>query len=789
MNTPVSIELPISGMTCAACAARLERQLNRLPGVEASVNFAIEKARIQFLDDTTSPAALVAAVQKTGFSVTPQTATLAIEGMTCASCSTRLEKALNALPGVSSTVNLATETAQVQFTPGLTTLDALIEAVTQAGYRARLISARDREAEQARKAALAKRELRLLWVALLLTAPLLLQMVTMFSGAHHAELPRGLQWLLATPVQFWIGARFYRGAYNALRGGGANMDVLVALGTSMAWGLSSFVTLQGLVDQPVYFEAGAAVITLVLLGKVLESRAKGKTSAAIEALIALTPKTARTERDGQIIDVSLDTLVRGDIVLVRPGERMPVDGEVLDGHSSVVEAMLTGEPIPLEKTAGSQVFAGTQNQNGSLRLIATGVGSHTQLAEIVRRVEAAQGSKAPIQQLADRVAGVFVPVVIGIAVLTFVGWWLLAGNPAQALIHAVSVLVIACPCALGLATPTAVMVATGRGAQLGILPRSAAALENAGQLNTLILDKTGTLTQGLPVVVGIHPAPGVDETELLRVATSLETASEHPLARAIIQAATTRGIAPVAVSAFLATPGQGVQATLEGVACWLGTEAFITAHTGLSVRISSEYSRVVIAQEGRLLGHLLIDDPLRPDASAVIARLHHMGLRVSLATGDASATAHRIAQATGIDDWHAAQTPSSKQALVREKQALGQRVGMVGDGINDAPALAAADVSFAIGSGSDIAVETADITLLRHDLSALPDAIALSRASRAKIRQNLFFAFIYNILGIPLAAAGMLSPVIAGAAMAMSSVSVVANALLLRRWKPGKKSD
>ncbi|MEQ1662473.1 MAG: heavy metal translocating P-type ATPase [Thiobacillus sp.] len=770
-------------MTCAACAARLEKQLNRLPGVEATVNFAIEKAHIRLLDDSTTPTTVVEAVQKTGFGVAPQTATLAIEGMTCASCVGRLEKALNALPGASATLNLATETARVQFTPGLTTPDALVDAVAGVGYRAHVTDTRDRQAEQARKALLAKREMRLLWIALLLTAPLLLQMLTMIGDGHHAELPRGLQWLLATPVQFWIGARFYRGAYNALRGGGANMDVLVALGTSMAWGLSTAVTLWGLTDQPVYFEAGAAVITLVLLGKVLESRAKGKTSAAIEALMALTPKTARVERNGAVTDVPLETLRRGDIVIVRPGERMPVDGDVLDGHSSVVEAMLTGEPLPLEKTAGSQVFAGTQNQHGSLRLTATGVGSHTQLAEIVRRVEAAQGSKAPIQRLADRVAGVFVPVVVGIAVLTFVGWWALAGDAAQALIHAVSVLVIACPCALGLATPTAVMVATGRGAQLGILPRSAAALEHAGRLDTLVLDKTGTLTQGTPVVVGVHPAAGIDEAELLRVATSLETASEHPLARAITQAATARGIAPVAVGAFLATPGQGVQASLNEVACWLGTEAFIAAHTGLNVRINSEYSRVVVAQTGRLLGHLLIDDPIRPDAREAIARLLQMGIRVSLATGDASAAAHRIAQAAGIDDWHAALTPADKENLIREKQARGQRVGMVGDGINDAPALAAADVSFAIGSGSDIAVETADITLLRHELSALPDAIALSRASLAKIRQNLFFAFIYNVLGIPLAAVGLLTPVVAGAAMAMSSVSVVSNALLLRRWK------
>jgi len=446
--------------------------------------------------------------------------------------------------------------------------------------------------------------------------------------------------------------------------------------------------------------------------------------------------------------------------------------------------MLSGEPMPVEKQAGSRAYAGTQNQHGTLKLIATGVGSHTQLAEIVRLVEAAQGSKAPIQRLADRIAEVFVPIVVSIATLTFAGWWWLGGDPAQALINAVAVLVIACPCALGLATPTAVMVATGRGAQLGILPRSAAALEHAGRLDILVLDKTGTVTQGKPVVTALRPAPGVDEADLLRCAASLEAGSEHPLARAILDAAAERGLTKVAVSGFHAAPGQGISAMLDGAPSLLGTPDFVAAASGVGAVCESDETCVAVAHRGHLLGHILIDDPLRADARSAVTRLRGLGLQVLMATGDSETTAARIAAAAGIEAWHAAQRPADKEALIRDLKRSGKVVGMAGDGINDAPALAAADVSFAIGGGSDIAVETADITLMRNELSVLPDAIELSRAGLRKIRQNLFFAFIYNTLGIPLAAAGMLNPVIAGAAMAMSSVSVVTNALLLKRWQP-----
>jgi Cu+-exporting ATPase len=787
MNPTAPLDLPISGMTCAACAARLEKQLNTLPGIEAAVNFAAEKAHVRFATAQTSVDELIAKVGKTGFTVTPQIAELAIDGMTCASCVARIEKVLNELPGVNATVNLASETARVNYTPGLADLTMLIAAVAKSGYRAHERIAVAREADAARRAAYNRRELRVLALSVALTLPLLLQMGWMFASGDHAEpLPRWLQFALATPVQFWVGRRFYQGAFNALRGGGANMDVLVALGTSMAWGLSAVVTVLGWTQQHVYFEAGASVITLILLGKVLEARAKGKTSSAIAALIGLAPKTGRVERDGATVEIDLASIVPGDIVIVRPGERLPVDGDVIDGVSSIDEAMLTGEPLPVEKRAGSHVYAGTQNQNGMLKLNATGVGSHTQLAEIVRLVEAAQGSKAPIQKLADRIAGIFVPVVVVIATLTFLGWWLAAGDATTALINAVAVLVIACPCALGLATPTAVMVATGRGAQLGILPRSAAALEHAGRLQVLVLDKTGTVTAGRPRVSAVVAAPGINTDELLRAAASLEAASEHPLARAVADYACEHGIEGVAVADFSATPGRGIEATLDGVKTWLGSPAFIAEKAAVGMALTTPGTPVVVAQPGKLLGHLVIDDALRSDAVVAIARLKALGIAVVMATGDAAASAERIARDAGIDTWHASLLPADKEALIRQLKADGTIVGMVGDGINDAPALAAADVSFAIGGGSDIAIETADITLLRDELATLPDAIELSRAGLRKIRQNLFFAFVYNVLGIPLAAAGMLNPVIAGAAMAASSVSVVSNALLLRRWTPNK---
>ena len=782
------IELPISGMTCASCAVRIENNLNKQPGISAAVNLAAEKARVDYDPTQTSPGEIVSLIQKTGYDVPEQRIELALEGMTCAACAARIDKALNALPGVSANVNFAAEKASVRFKPGAVSVNDLISTVEKTGYGARELVAEDREAVRQEKLRAYQKEFRLFWISALLTLPLLAQMGGMVTGSHAEWLPRGLQLALATPVQFWIGKRFYVGAWHALRGGGANMDVLVALGTSMAWLLSAVVTIFGLHDQHVYFEAAAAVITLVLLGKLLEARAKSKTSAAVEALINLQPRTARVERDGQTVDIPIEQIRAGDVCIVRAGERVPVDGEVIEGDSSVDEAMLTGESMPRRKELGSKVYAATQNIEGMLKLRATGVGNETQLAHIIRLVEEAQGSKAPIQRLADVISGIFVPVVLVIALATFGLWWWLAGDFSAALINAVAVLVIACPCALGLATPTAIMVGTGRGAQAGILVRDARALEQAEKITTLIVDKTGTLTEGKPTVTDLAPAPGSSETALLGTAAALEQGSQHPLAQAILERAT--GTAVPAMSGFASVAGKGVSGLIDGERFHLGSLAFLH-DAGVPVgemdnRALLEQGKTVVGVGSgqRFLGVIAIADRIRADSPAAVRRLQDMGVEVVMLTGDNPQTAQAIAQQAGISHFVAEVLPQDKAQEVAKQKAAGKFVGMAGDGINDAPALSAADVGFAIGSGSDIAIEAADVTIMRNSLNSTADAISLSHATLRKIRQNLFFAFIYNILGIPLAALGMLNPVIAGAAMAMSSVSVVSNALLLKRWKP-----
>ncbi|WP_153146091.1 cation-translocating P-type ATPase [Dechloromonas sp. H13] len=705
----------------------------------------------------------------------------AIAGMTCAACSARLEKVLNRQPGMQANVNLAAERARVRLA-GEADEGAVIAAVARAGFAASLVDKDTRAREKARRAADYRREIRRFWIAVALTLPLVGQMLFMFGSAqHHAELPRWLQLALATPVQFWIGWRFYDGAWKALRGGGANMDVLVALGTSMAWGFSAAVTLFGLA-QHVYFEAGAAVITLVLLGKLLEARAKARTSEAIESLIRLQPKTARIERDGQWVEIPVDVLMPGDIFMVRPGESVPVDGEVVDGSSSVNEAMLTGESMPVAKAPGDQVFAATANGQGALRCRATGVGEQTLLAGIIRLVGEAQGSKAPVQRLADRISAVFVPVVCVIALATFAGWWWHSGAFAEALVNAVAVLVIACPCALGLATPTAIMVGTGQGARAGILVKNVEALERAEKIAVLALDKTGTLTRGEPQVTDIVPL-AADADEALRLAAALEQGSEHPLARAVLARAAAVDL-PKVVN-FSATPGAGVAGEIAGRALRLGAPEWLgMADDPAVLGLQRQGKTVVVLDAGGVaLALLAIADALRPTSRVAIERLRARGIRVVMLTGDNAATAAAIAHEAGIDEFRAGILPGDKAAAIAELKS-GGLVAMVGDGINDAPALAAADVSFAIGAGSDAAVEAADLTLIRSDLCGVDDAIDLSRATLGKIRQNLFFAFIYNVLGIPLAAFGMLNPVVAGAAMAMSSVSVVSNSLLLKRWRP-----
>ena len=778
------LDLPIGGMTCAACSTRLEKNLNRLEGVKANVNLATEHARVEYDPAQASPDTILAQVNKTGFSVPEQTLDLQITGMTCTACSTRVEGALNKLPGVEARLNLASERARVRYTPGIASPETLIQAVEKAGYGAIPITEASHAEEKIRKEAAYRREVRVFTISALLTLPLLAQMVDMFSGHASAWLPGWTQMLLATPVQFWAGWRFYTGAWHSLRGGGANMDVLVALGTSAAY----FFSLAVLLFDPgghLYFEASAAVVTLVRLGKLLEARAKARTSEAIEQLLALAPRTALVERDGATVEVDSTTLKAGDIVVVRAGERIPVDGTVFEGRSGVDESLLTGESLPIDKQPGQQAYAGSQNLDGLLKIKALGVGSHTQLMEIVRLTEAAQGSKAPIQKLADRISGVFVPVVIGIATLTLAGWWLASGDFTQSLIPAVAVLVIACPCALGLATPTAVMVGLGRGSQLGILVRSAEALERAEKLSVLALDKTGTLTEGRMALVAMAPAPGLAEDELLRLAAALEQGSTHPIATALLAAAKERGLALPAVADFENRPGEGVLGVVEARHLQLG-------HSGESrnpapaswTPAAAGVTSVFLADGNTTLGRLDLADRLRPSSRAALARLTHLGIRPVMLTGDQEGTAAAIAQEAGIRDWRARVKPQDKAAAVAALKAEGQVVGMAGDGVNDAPALASADVSFGMASGSDIALEAADITLMRSDLDSVADAVELSRAVMAKIRQNLFFAFFYNILALPLAAAGLLNPVIAGAAMAMSSVSVVSNSLLLKRWRP-----
>ncbi|MEO3956106.1 heavy metal translocating P-type ATPase [Chromobacterium piscinae] len=776
------LTLPVAGMSCAACAARIEKQLNRMDGVEAAVSFANESAHLRYDPDQTKPQQLVDAIVRCGFDVPRQTLELGIGGMSCAACAARLEKALGRLPGVEASVNFAAESARVDFLPGLMDCDRVLDAVRKAGFEPSL---REDGGGEAEAAARYRRELAWFAASALLTLPFMVEMSAMFAGGHHGWLPRMWQLALATPVQFVVGWRFYRGAWQALRGGVANMDVLVALGTSMAWLLSAAVTLLGLEDQHVYFEASAAVITLVLLGKLLEARAKGKTSAAIAALVKLAPKTARVERDGELVEVAVDKLQRGDVVVVRHGDSLPVDGEVVGGQAWLDESMLTGESRPVAKQAGDKVYAATRNQDGMLKVRATGVGGDTQLAEIVRMVAAAQGSKAPIQRLADSISAIFVPAVSAVALLTFLltGW--LNGDWAQALIHAVAVLVIACPCALGLATPTAVMVGVGNGARRGILFRNAAALEQAGKVDVLLVDKTGTLTEGRPTLRHALALDG-DENRLIQLAASAEAGSEHPLAHALLQRAKESELPLLACERFRADVGNGVEAALPGVGTvkvgvpsWIGldlpAEAAAWPLEGCTV--------VAVSLDDKSLGLLALADPLRGSSKGAVAALRGLGVKVVMLTGDHESTARSIAAEAGIEEWRAGMKPQDKADVVKYWQQRGSKVAMLGDGVNDAPALAAADVSLAMGAGSDVAIAAADITLMHGDLAHAVDAIRLSRASLAKIRQNLAFAFVYNVLGIPLAAAGMLNPVIAGAAMAASSVSVVSNSLLLRRWR------
>ena len=742
---------------------------------------------------------------KADSTVTARPLDLDIEGMTCASCVARVERSLAAVPGVrEASVNLATRRARVEAGPQVAE-DALVAAVAEAGYEARPVdeAAALPGADEAAQAAAQRRDTITLAVAGLLTLPLVAQMVPHLFGVPFA-LPPFVQLLLATPVQFWAGARFYRAAWPALKARSANMDTLVVLGTTAAYGLSLVLTLLAGADMfaaggpPLYFEASAAVITLVLLGRVLEDRAKRQTTEAIRALAALRPETALVERDGEAQEIAVEALEVGDVLVVRPGTRLAADGRVLTGNSQADESLLTGESLPVDKAPGDPVTGGSINGSGLLKVEVTAVGTQTMLARIIELVQTAQASKPPVQRLVDRVSAVFVPAVIVIAAIALVGWWLAGAGTATAVINAVSVLVIACPCALGLATPTALMTGTGLAARRGILIKDAEALEHARAIDTVVFDKTGTLTLGRPQLREILVAPlvapeaGVDQPALLTLVASAQQGSEHPLARAVLRRAEEDGLALMALGAFEALPGRGLKAEVGGRALVIGnrrlmaelgveTAALDAAAEALEAR---GLTVIWVAETPRLLGAMALGDEIKPGAKAAVGRLHEAGIRTAVLSGDNRRAVAAVAEALGIDEVRAEVLPADKADAIADLRGAGwpgRTVAMVGDGVNDAPALAAADVGIAMGEGSDVAMHTAGITLLRGDPRLVGEAILISRATYNKIRQNLFWAFIYNILGLPLAAFGFLSPVIAGAAMALSSVSVVTNSLLLRR--------
>jgi Cu+-exporting ATPase len=715
-----------------------------------------------------------------------------VTGMTCSACAARLEKALLRAPGVeSASVNFTTEQADVVFDTVHINATAVANVIIKAGFGV-VDATLEEEEYREQEAAELRRERNTLIASAVLTLPLVLQMVAMIAGSDFHLLP-SVELLLATPVQFIIGARFYKAAWNSLRAGAGNMDVLVALGTSTAYLYSVYlmIALGSLAAGRLYFEASAVIITLVLLGKYMEARAKRGTTAAIRQLMDLRPKTANVLRDGQEIELPIAQLLKGDIVVVRPGESLPVDGDVSEGSSEVDESLITGESIPVDKEAGHKVTGGSINGTGLLKITATAIGEDSTLARIIRLVENAQVGKAPIQRLVDRISEIFVPTVVAIAVLTFAGWYFYSGQMEPSLIAAVSVLVIACPCALGLATPTAIMTGTGAAARAGILIKDVEALEQAHKLNTVIFDKTGTLTTGHPTVVAVQ-AVDASEVELLTAVASLQQGSEHPLAKAVLSKAADDHITLLELTEFKSHTGFGVAGVAGGQAVISGNEQFMRDNgiaTDAEAAMAAEWESagrtvIWIARNDTLLGIMAIADPLRPESIPAVAELKRMGIRTLLLSGDAERAVAEIGRQVGIDDAYGAVKPADKSAKVEELRAPGYHVGMIGDGINDAPALAAADVGIAMGSGTDVAMETAGVTLMRSNPGLVPAAISVSRATWRKIKQNLFWAFIYNLVGIPFAMSGYLSPTIAGAAMAFSSVSVVTNSLLLRRWKP-----